>query len=140
MAKSIKEILKGVKSSKKTPGSTGEIPAVDYKPKSKGDQDFVASHETEKFEDRAGNKDDVYNASNIKHAQKKEAGHGIISPNDVKKYKKANEEVDHLSIMKAVIVEKLTEDHEADCICPACEKAGMKLAQKKTFLIDKKKK
>lgn len=60
MAKPLSDILKGVKTSKIEPGSTGKRPGVDYAPKSKGDQDFVAKHKTEKHADRVGNEDDVY--------------------------------------------------------------------------------
>lgn len=60
MAKPLNDILRGVKASKVVPGSTGKDPGVDYAPKAKGDQDFVAKHKTEKHEDRVGNKDDVY--------------------------------------------------------------------------------
>lgn len=60
MAKSLKDILAGVKSSKTVPGSTGTQPGVDYDPKAPAEQDFVAKHKTEKHADRVGNSDDVY--------------------------------------------------------------------------------
>lgn len=60
MAKSLKDILAGVKSSKTVPGSTGTQPGVDYDPKAPAEQDFVAKHKTEKHADRVGNTDDVY--------------------------------------------------------------------------------
>lgn len=60
MAKPLNDILKGVKASKVVPGSTGKDPGVDYAPKAKAEQDFVAKHKTEKHQDRVGNKDDVY--------------------------------------------------------------------------------
>lgn len=60
MAKTLNDILKGVKASKIVPGSTGMDPGVDYAPKAKAEQDFVAKHKTEKHADRVGNDDDVY--------------------------------------------------------------------------------
>lgn len=60
MAKPLNDILKGVRASKVVPGSTGKDPGVDYAPKAKGEQDFVAKHKTEKHADRVGNGDDVY--------------------------------------------------------------------------------
>ena len=63
MAKSLSDILKGVKASKTEPGSTGSDPGVDYAPKAKAEQDFVAKHKTEKHSDRVGNTDAPYKAS-----------------------------------------------------------------------------
>ncbi len=60
MAKSLKDILAGVKSSKVRAGSTGTQPGVDYDPKAPAEQDFVAKHKTEVHADRVGNGDDVY--------------------------------------------------------------------------------
>ena len=60
MAKTLNDILKGVKASRIVPGSTGKDPGVDYAPKAKAEQDFVAKHKTEKHADRVGNNDDVY--------------------------------------------------------------------------------
>ena len=60
MAKSLKDILAGVKSSKVKAGSTGTQPGVDYDPKAPAEQDFVAKHKTEVHADRVGNGDDVY--------------------------------------------------------------------------------
>ena len=82
MPKSLKDILAGVKSSKVVPGSTGIDPGVDYAPKAPDEQDFVKKHKTEKHADRVGNGDDVYNASNIKHSQIKDAKHGYKKPED----------------------------------------------------------
>jgi len=59
MAKSLKDILNGVKSSKVVPGSTGKNPAVDYEPKMGDEQKFVTKHKTEKHADRAGNGDNA---------------------------------------------------------------------------------
>ena len=87
MAKSLKEILSGVKSSKIETGSTGDEPGVDYAPKAPAEQDFVKKHKTEKHADRVSNGDDVYNATNVKHSQIKDAKHGYKNPDD----KKVNE-------------------------------------------------
>lgn len=65
MAKSLKTILgndkklEGVKSS-----SVKKLDLGGYTPKSQGDKQFVSKHEVEKFEDRVGNGDKAYVASN----------------------------------------------------------------------------
>lgn len=65
MAKLLKTILgndkklEGVKSS-----SIKKLDLGGYTPKSEGDKQFVAKHEVEKFEDRVGNGDKAYVASN----------------------------------------------------------------------------
>ena len=73
MAKSLGDILKGkdkrlegVNSSKTVPGSTGKNPGVDYDSKAPDERKFVKGHDTEKWEGRAGNKDEVYNGGKIK--------------------------------------------------------------------------
>lgn len=66
--KPLKNILAGVKASKLTPGSTGNNPGVDYRPKAGDEEEFVAKHVTQKHADRAGNGDDIYQATNIKHS------------------------------------------------------------------------
>lgn len=88
MAKQLKDILNGVKASKVVPGSTGSDPGVDYAPKAPNEQEFVKKHSTEKHEDRVGNGDDVYQASNIKHSMEKpgEERHGHKTPKDKKVY------------------------------------------------------
>jgi len=88
MAKSLKDILAGVKSSKIVPGSTGSDPGVDYAPKAPNEQEFVKKHSTEKHADRVGNGDDVYRATNVKHvlASPKEDKHGHKRPNDKSVY------------------------------------------------------
>lgn len=82
MAKPLKDILAGVKSSKIVPGSTGSDPGVDYAPKSRDEQDFVKKHKTEKHADRVGNGDDVYQATDVKHSQIKDTKHGYKKPED----------------------------------------------------------
>ena len=82
MAKPLKDILAGVKKSTVVPGSTGDEPGVDYMPKAKDEQEFVKKHKTEKHEDRVGNGDDVYNASNVKHSQIDDKKHGYKNPED----------------------------------------------------------
>lgn len=93
MAKSLNDVLKGVNKSKDVPGSTGSEPGIDYAPKSKGDQDFVALHKTQKHEDRVGNGDDVYNASKVKKAKMERHGHDP-DPKAKKIYQQANEAKD----------------------------------------------
>ena len=96
MAKQLKDILAGVKSSKIVPGSTGSDPGVDYAPKAPNEQKFVKKHSTEKHADRVGNDDDVYQATNVKHSQASEPAHGHKSPKDKAVYesKKVGDVVD----------------------------------------------
>lgn len=84
MAKALKNILAGVKSSKIVPGSLGKDPGVDYHPKAPEEQNFVALHKVEKHADRNGNGDDIYQATNIKHvlAKPEEKRHGYKKPAD----------------------------------------------------------
>lgn len=82
MPKLLKDILNGVKKSKIVPGSTGSDPGVDYAPKAPNEQEFVKKHEREKHEDRVGNGDDIYQATNIKHSQASDPKHGYKKPQD----------------------------------------------------------
>lgn len=79
MAKPLKDIVKN--RSTKVKNDLGG-----YKPKSGDEQDFVAKHEIEKHSDRNGNDDDVFNATNVKHALKDpdEDKHGYAAPEDEK--------------------------------------------------------
>lgn len=88
MAKSLKEILAGSKASKKEKLKLGEKPGVDYAPKAKGEEEFVAKHEIEKFSDRVGNGDEAYKATTVKHSQTEKDPHGHKSRKD----EKVNEE------------------------------------------------
>ena len=90
MPKLLKDILDGVKKSKIVPGSTGTNPGVDYEPKAPNEQEFVKKHEREEHADRVGNEDDIYQATNIKHAlaNPKETKHGR---KDIKASEKVNE-------------------------------------------------
>jgi len=88
MPKLLKDILDGVKKSKVVPGSTGSDPGVDYAPKAPNEQEFVKKHEREKHEDRVGNGDDIYQATNIKPSLAKETEHGR---KDIKASEKVNE-------------------------------------------------
>jgi hypothetical protein len=121
MAKSLSDILAGVKKSKVVPGSTGTKPGVDYAPKAKDEQDFVAKHEVEKHEDRVGNGDDVYNASNVKYSLDKEEKHGHKSPKDKKVYDKG---------LKEASVCNMTEEGS---YCPVHENAPCPSESKKTL-------
>jgi len=79
MAKSLTDIVKGVKSSTVKPASIGKDPGVDYQPKAPGEQEFVVSRTVEKHADRVGNGDDIYQATNIKYSladKAKESRHG----------------------------------------------------------------
>lgn len=46
---------------------------------SQGTQEFIDDHEIEMIPDRNGNKDDVFKATNVKHAIKKEPKHGYTA-------------------------------------------------------------
>jgi len=77
MAKSLKDILAGVRSSKIVKAELGTNPGVDYKPKSKDEADFAASHSIEKHADRVGNDEGVFTAkTKYSLADKKENRHG----------------------------------------------------------------
>lgn len=62
-----------------------------YKPnkKAEGEQKFVAKHVAVKKDDPAGNKDDVYQATNVKKASEQKYKHGYDSPEDEKVYESA---------------------------------------------------
>ncbi|MFI5260748.1 MAG: hypothetical protein ACHQU0_03070 [Candidatus Paceibacteria bacterium] len=55
MAKTVKQLLKGTKSSTKAPLTVGKKPGVDYAPIASNDRKFIAKHELEKHADRVGN-------------------------------------------------------------------------------------
>lgn len=98
MPKSLKDILQGVKKSKEESLKTGDNPGVDYADKMKDSRDFVASHKVEKHEDRVGNGDYVYKATNISGPSSEGGKHGHIpDPKSHNEYKKANEELEILS-------------------------------------------
>lgn len=90
MAKSLSEILKGVKKSSTAKLTTGSQPGVDYAGKMKDERDFVAQHSLEKHDDRVGNGEDVYAASKVKKAEMKRHGHDP-KPKDVLAYNKAQQ-------------------------------------------------
>lgn len=109
MAKPLSDILKGVKTSKIEPGSTGKRPGVDYAPKSKGDQDFVAKHKTEKHADRVGNEDDVYKgttkyvldkASENKHGYDEDESEKVYESLEEATVKQVNDRMDSLVAAK----------------------------------------
>jgi len=99
MAKYLKEVLKGVKSSTKVTNDLGG-----YKPKAGDEEDFAKKHEIEKHADRVGNGDDVYKGT-TKHvlANAKEKNHGYKKPEDAK----VNEEqIDEAGMPASVIKSK----------------------------------
>jgi len=99
MAKYLKEVLKGVKSSTKVTNDLGG-----YKPKAGDEEDFTKKHEIEKHADRVGNGDDVYKGT-TKHvlANTKEKNHGYKKPEDAK----VNEEqIDEAGMPASVIKSK----------------------------------
>jgi len=89
MAKTLKQILDGVKSSKiKDKDILGSKPGVDYRPKSGDEQKFADKHKIEQHADRVGNEDDIYQANNINYTMDKK-GHGYKSGEDEKVYEEA---------------------------------------------------
>ena len=100
MAKKLSDVLKGVKSSKVVPGSTGTDPGVDYDPKAGDEQKFVAKHKTEKWASRKGNGPDLYSATNIKYAlddKKREPRHGHKRGDDQDVYEATQAQKDAVS-------------------------------------------
>ena len=98
--KQYNDVISGkVPASKVMALSTGKDPGVDYAGKMPDERDFVASHSVEKFPDRNGNGDDVFNASNIKVTEPGRHGH-LPNPKSVKVYQQANEEVEELDEIK----------------------------------------
>lgn len=79
MAKLLKDIIGGKNSSTKKVNDLGG-----YKPKAGDEEKFVKKHEIEKWEDRNGNGDDVFNATKIKHSQINDTRHGYKNPEDIK--------------------------------------------------------
>jgi hypothetical protein len=127
MPKLLKDILDGVKKSKIVPGSTGSDPGVDYAPKAPNEQEFVKKHEREKHEDRVGNGDDIYQATNIKSSIAKETKHGRKNIKDSEKVNEAakcnmteagtycpvHEMADCFSVLKKTLKEVLTKKTSA---------------------------
>ena len=83
MAETLKDILNGVKSSKKGPLSIGKDSGVDYKPKSDDEEKFIAKHEIEDHDDRVGNKP---NADAKDHYDTNMKNHGHKRGDDKKVY------------------------------------------------------
>lgn len=89
MAKTLKQILDGVKSSKtKTKDILGKKPGVDYSPKAGDERKFADKHHEDEHADRAGNGDDVYKATNVKSYMDtdKSNHHGYKAGEDEKVY------------------------------------------------------
>ena len=121
MAKPLSDILKGVKTSKIEPGSTGKRPGVDYAPKSKGDQDFVAKHKTEKHADRVGNEDDVYKGTTKYVLDKSsESRHGNDEDDSEKVYE---------SVISEATAKQINDRMDSLMAAKKAEKAGNKQAQ-----------
>lgn len=64
--------LEGKKSSEIVDGSTGNDPGVDYSSRAEVERDFVKKHKVEKNDDRVGNDEKLYNASNVDYTLNKE--------------------------------------------------------------------
>jgi hypothetical protein len=79
MAKLLKDITGSKNSSTKKVNDLGG-----YSPKAGDEQKFVKKHEIQKWEDRNGNGDDVFNATKIKHSQINDTRHGYKNPEDIK--------------------------------------------------------
>lgn len=81
MAKLLKNIIGGKGGSSKKVNDLGG-----YKPKAGDEEDFAKKHEIEKHDDRNGNGDDVFQATNVKHSlnDPDEKRHGYKKPEDIK--------------------------------------------------------
>lgn len=99
MAKYLKEVLKGVKSSTKVTNDLGG-----YKPKAGDEEDFAKKHEIEKHADRVGNGDDVYKGK-TKHvlANTKEKNHGYKKPEDAKVNEEQIDEISAKTALKTAV-------------------------------------
>jgi hypothetical protein len=68
-----------------------------YKPKSADEQKFVDKHVTVKHDDANGNKDDVFQATNVKKVDRKKERHGYESGEDEKVYEEVEQVDEKLS-------------------------------------------
>jgi hypothetical protein len=131
MAKLLKDILKqahdtikGVRPSTTTPGSLGKDPGVDYDPKAGDEQDFVAKHSVQKWDDPNGNAVGMYN-KDIEYVLNRptEKRHG----NTEAKAKAANEEV---QVTKSKKAEDVSCNHTpAGKKCPIHEMADCSMSK-----------
>ena len=64
-----------------------------YGPETKDGKAFVHKHVTVKYDDRNGNGDDVFQATNVKTAKRKEERHGYDSGEDEKVYESEDPQV-----------------------------------------------
>ena len=93
MAKSLKDVLKGVKSSTVKSGETGTNPGVDYDPKAPDERDFEKVHDVEVHADRVGNTEVPYKGVKKPALEDpKNKKHGPTADENQKKYEKVNEE------------------------------------------------
>lgn len=98
MAKTLKQILDGVKSSKlKTKDILGTKPGVDYSPKAGDERKFADKHHVDQHADRVGNGSDVYSATNVKSYTDtdKAAHHGHKAGEDEKVYEAFDSNIDY---------------------------------------------
>lgn len=75
----------------KMKGKTVGNPTVDHV-EPKGEKDFVSKHKVNKTEDPAGNKDDVFNASNISTTHLPGVRHGYSDAEDDKVYEEMSDD------------------------------------------------
>ena len=70
--------------------------------------DFVSMHKVDKAADRAGNKDDVYDGSNVKTIDRKATRHGYSSGEDAKVYEEVEslDEITHEGAIRAASIWK----------------------------------
>ena len=93
MPKKLSDVLAGTNRSKMRKGATGSRPGVDYASRMPDERDFVGDHTTQEYDDRVGNEEDVYNASNVNPPSEKYHGH-IPKPEDENQYRQHNEQND----------------------------------------------
>ena len=143
MPKNLNDVLKGVKKSTTSKLTTGENPGVDYADKSKDTIDFFDQHPVQKHEDRVGNGDDVYKASNVKKASMLRHGHEP-KPKDIRVYDKTNqatneevEELDEADLMHIRNYDILNKDEIQNYDKESVNNNNMKTIQKKNDLDSK---
>lgn len=132
MAKPLKDIIRGSKSTKVEKLSTGKDPGVDYDPKAPDDRKFVAKHVVAKHDWTGRNDDAVFNGDNIQRKPNRETNKGYDRPEDERVYGIQGEEtVNEISdkLAKSYIGNAIP---DAMHITRGSDNARMNLARAKT--------
>lgn len=88
--------------------------------------DFVKKHDVEKVEDANGNKDDVFQATNVKYVKREKERHGYDKPKDEKVHEEA--ELEEKTLTKA-------EMKKREEIAQAIERENPKMPMAKKMAI-----